>query len=181
MRIDPVDDYLSLARFEFRRLKNLADGALAQVSSTQLFEARGAEDNSLAVIMKHVSGNMVSRWRDFLTSDGEKPDRHRDNEFVILDGDSREALFTRWEEGWQTLFGALEPLTPADLNRAVTIRGESLSVLVAITRQLTHYAYHVGQIVYLAKHFAGPQWKTLSIPRGQSAQFNRAPGKYRTA
>lgn len=174
----PSTDYLAIAITEFRRLKKLADGALAQVSPEQLFAAGGPEDNSLAVIMKHLSGNMLSRWRDFLTSDGEKPGRNRDGEFIITAADTREALFARWEEGWRETFKALEPLSAADLARAITIRGEALSVSQAITRQLTHYAYHIGQIVFLAKHLVGTNWKSMSIPRGKSAEFNQAPAKY---
>ena len=128
--------------------------------------------------MKHVTGNLLSRWRDFLTSDGEKPDRRRDEEFVVGDADSRERLLARWDEGWAVLFEALKPLGPADLGRPVLIRGETLAVLEAIHRQLTHYAYHVGQIVYLAKHYAGSRWTSLSIPLGKSEEFNRVPERY---
>ena len=163
---------------EFRRLKALADGALAQVSTEQFFAVPAAGDNSIAVIVKHVGGNLVSRWTDFLTTDGEKPNRNRDAEFEIGPDDTREAVVQLWEKGWSTLFGSIEPLREADLARTVTVRGESLWVLQAINRQLTHYAYHVGQIVYVAKHYGGPAWRTLSIPRGQSAQFNRAPAPY---
>ena len=120
--------------------------------------------------MKHVSGNMHSRWTAFLTSDGEKPDRNRDSEFVLEPGDTRASILARWEGGWRLLFEALGRLTGADLGRPVTIRGERHTVLEAINRQLTHYAYHVGQIVFVAKHFAGPAWQSLSIPRGQSRE-----------
>jgi hypothetical protein len=178
VRLMPMDDYLPMVVSEFKRLKSVADGALAQVSVEQLFHVGGAEDNSLAVIMKHLSGNMVSRWRDFLTSDGEKPARRRDDEFIITAADTRDALFARWESGWGEMFAALAPLRAADLARTVTIRGEAMSVLHAIQRQLTHYAYHIGQIVFLAKHLVGPTWKTLSIPRGKSEEFNRAPVPY---
>jgi hypothetical protein len=122
--------------------------------------------------MKHLSGNLRSRWCDFLASDGEKPDRNRDGEFVLSAGDSRAALTERWEDGWNHLFGTLAALGPDDLLRTVTIRGEAHSVLEAIQRQQTHYAYHVGQIVLLARHFAGARWKSLSIPKGQSARFD---------
>lgn len=172
------EDYLALSLREFKKLKELADRAVAQLPANELFTQPGPVDNSVAVIMKHVSGNMRSRWRDFLTTDGEKPDRHRDNEFLILAADTREELFARWEEAWAILFKELAPLTTADLARTVTIRGEPLTVLQAITRQLIHYGYHVGQIVYVAKHLVGPGWKSLSIPVGQSAQFNQAPAKY---
>ena len=135
-------------------------------------------DNSIAVLVKHVSGNQWSRWTDFLSSDGEKLDRKRDGEFVILPEDSRERLLAKWEEGWALLFAALKPLHSVDLSRTIRIRGEPLSVLQAINRQLTHYAYHAGQIVYLAKYLAGAKFNSLSIPLGQSEQFNRAPTSY---
>ncbi len=174
----PQETYLQLVIREFKGVKKLADGALAQVSAVQFFAVPADGDNSIAVIVKHVGGNLLSRWTDFLTSDGEKPGRNRDAEFEILPGDSHERLMQQWESGWATLFSELEPLTDADLKRTVTIRGEPLSVLQAINRQLTHYAYHAGQIVYVAKHQVGGSWRSLSIPRGQSTQFNRAPAKY---
>lgn len=172
------ETYLQLVIREFKRMKGLADGALSQVSDVQFFAVPGEADNSVAVIVKHVGGNLLSRWTDFLTSDGEKPGRNRDSEFEITDADSRHALMKQWEAGWEALFFALEPLGDADLARAISIRGEPLSVLQAINRQLTHYAYHVGQIVYVAKHYAGNSWRTLSVARGKSAQFNAAPTKY---
>jgi hypothetical protein len=174
----PDEEYLPIAVREFGKMKALAERAMAQLPKDGIFSVPGEGDNSVAVIMKHVSGNMRSRWRDFLSSDGEKPDRKRDAEFAISADDSREALFARWEEGWAILFAALAPLRQSDLGRTVAIRGEAMTVLEAINRQLTHYAYHVGQIVYLAKHLAGAQWKSLSIPLGASEQFNRAPAKY---
>src|ERR1019366_7983406 len=146
---------------EFERTKVLADRAIAQVSATDFFTIPSAGDNSIAIIVKHVSGNMRSRWLDFLTSDGEKPDRQRDSEFLLLPGDSRDRLLKRWEESWAVLFSALTPLAADDLARTVRIRGEPISVLQAINRQLTHYAYHVGQIVYVAKHLAGDKWQSL--------------------
>jgi hypothetical protein len=173
----PTEPYLPLVIREFARLKQLADRALAQVPGDPFFATPGDGDNSIAVIVKHVAGNSLSRWTDFLTSDGEKPDRNRDAEFVGTD-ETRERLLARWEQGWAALFTALTPLGAADLARTVTIRGEPLTVLQAVNRQLTHYAYHVGQIVYLAKHFAGPRWQSLSIPRGESERFNQAPRKY---
>jgi len=148
------------------------------VSDEQFFACPAAGDNSIAVVVKHVAGNMLSRWTDFLTSDGEKPDRDRDAEFRILAGDNREQLLRIWERGWTTLFAAVEPLRDSDMLRTVTIRGEDLTVLQAVNRQLTHYAYHVGQIVYVAKHYCGPTWRTLSIPFGNSAEFNRRPARY---
>lgn len=159
-------------------MKALAEGAIAQVTSEQFRAAASPSDNSIAVIVKHVGGNLLSRWTDFLTSDGEKPERNRDLEFELTAEDSQASLMRRWESGWATLFAALESLTDADLGRTITIRGEPLSVLQAINRQLTHYAYHVGQIVYIAKHHAGASWRTLSIPKGQSKTFNANPAKY---
>ena len=174
----PHETFIELAVREFAQLKRLADRAIAQLPADALFTQPGPVDNSVAVIMKHVGGNMRSRWQDFLTTDGEKPDRDRDLEFIILPEDTREKLFAQWEESWATLFRELKPLTPADLDRAVKIRGEPITVLQAISRQLTHYAYHVGQIVYVARHLVGASWQSLSIPVGKSAQFNQAPAKY---
>lgn len=173
-----AETYLPLALREFARLRQLADRALAQLPADAFFAAPAPGDNSIAQILKHVGGNLLSRWTDFLTTDGEKPGRDRDTEFVILPADTRDQLLARWTAGWAALFAALTPLQTADLDRTVTIRGEPLTVLQAINRQLIHYAYHVGQIVYLAKHFAGPAWQSLSIPPGQSARFNQAPAKY---
>ncbi len=164
--------YLDDAIGEFRKYKKYADRAVAQVSDDDFFRQIDRESNSLALIMKHISGNQHSRWRDFLTTDGEKPDRNRDSEFERFDSDTKENLLARWEEGWRLLFEALAPLTGEDLERTVSIRGEAHTVLQAIQRQLTHYASHVGQIVFLAKHLAGDRWKTLSIPRGKSQQFD---------
>ena len=156
----------------FRYYKNLAERAMAQVSDEQLLTVLDGEANSIAVIVKHMAGNMRSRWTDFLTTDGEKPDRNRDTEFAEPPA-TREAMLTLWEEGWQWLFSALEPLYEPDLQRTVTIRGEAHSVMQAINRQLAHYSYHCGQIVLLAKHLGHAQWKSLSVPRKQSAEFNR--------
>jgi Protein of unknown function (DUF1572) len=155
----------------FRKVKSQADRALAQVQGDELFVPLDEESNSLAVIMKHMAGNMRSRWTAFLDSDGEKPDRHRDVEFEILGNEGREEIFRQWEQGWQCLFGALEPLTAEDLGRTVTVRGEPHTVPQAIFRQLAHYAEHVGQIVFLAKHLRSREWQTLSIPRGKSDEF----------
>lgn len=137
---------------------------MAQVTDQQLYDTLDADMNSIAIIVKHITGNMRSRWTDFLTSDGEKPDRNRDSEFEAAPA-SRAALMEMWERGWSYVFGALEPLTDNDLGRTVTIRGEAHSVMQAVNRQLTHYAMHVGQIVMLAKHFAGAEWQTLTIPK----------------
>jgi len=157
---------------EFRKYKAMAERAMDQVDDETFFRTLDDEANSIAVLVKHMAGNMRSRWRDFLTSDGEKPDRHRDTEFIIEAGETREVLMVRWEAGWQLLFSALEPLSGDDLLRTVLIREEPHTVVEAINRQLTHYSYHVGQIVMLAKHFQGENWQTLSIARGQSEQFN---------
>ncbi len=167
------EHYLHDAGKEFRKMKTLAERALAQVSEAQLFREIDAESNSLAVILKHLAGNMRSRWTNFLTSDGEKPDRQRDTEFELDTADTKAALLERWEDGWRRGFAAVEPLQgDDDLLRPVVIRGETHTVLQAINRQLTHYAQHVGQIVFLAKHLAGAKWVTLSIPRGKSEEFN---------
>ncbi len=164
-----IEDSLSL----FHYYKKVAEGAMAQVTDEQLTVALDGEMNSIAVIVKHMAGNMRSRWTDFLTSDGEKPDRNRDTEFTEPP-QSREALMDMWEAGWNCLFTALEPLSDADLGRTITIRGEAHSVMQAINRQVAHYSYHIGQIAFLAKHFsaAGGKWTALTIPRKQSGQFN---------
>ena len=164
--------YLTDSLDLFRYYKNLAERAMAQVSDEQLLTVLDGEANSIAVIVKHMAGNMRSRWTDFLTSDGEKPDRNRDTEFEDAPA-TRVAVLALWEEGWQCLFKALEPLSEPDLQRTVTIRGEAHSVMQAINRQMAHYSYHCGQIVLLAKHFGHAEWKSLSVPRKQSAEFNR--------
>ncbi|MGH9431066.1 MAG: DUF1572 domain-containing protein [Terriglobia bacterium] len=156
---------------EFRRYKSLGEAAMAQVADDQLTWALDPESNSIAIIVKHLAGNMRSRWTDFLTSDGETPDRNRDTEFEAPPA-SRDELMRLWESGWHSVFAALEPLKDADLARTVYIRGEAHSVAQAIMRQVAHYAHHVGQIVFLAKHFQSSGWKSLSIPRGKSAEFN---------
>ena len=159
--------YLDDATAQLRKLKAQADKALAQTSDDHLFATLDPESNSIAIIMKHVAGNMRSRWTDFLTSDGEKPDRHRDTEFELAAADTRARLVALWEDGWARAFDGITSLTPADLSKTVTVRGEPHSVIQAINRQLTHYAAHVGQIVLLAKHYAGSNWRTLSIPRAR--------------
>ena len=167
----PRSPYLEEAKARFRTVKGLADRALAQVDAARWFEPLGPDENSIALVMKHLSGNMRSRWTDFLTTDGEKPDRNRDSEFEVGGGDTPESIRARWEEGWALLFRALEPLGEEDLGRTVTIRGEPHTVLQAVNRQTSHYSYHVGQIVTLARHIAGPAWTSLSIPRGKSKEF----------
>ena len=164
--------YLDEVMRGLRGHKRLADDAIAQVDDEQFFAVPDAEDNSIAVIMKHIAGNMRSRFTDFLTSDGEKPDRHRDQEFLIGEEQSREQLQKFWEEQWQHLFDTVRALKADDLDRTVTIRGQPHSVLQALNRAVMHYAYHTGQIVFLAKHWKGPQWKSLSIPKGKSEQVN---------
>lgn len=155
----------------FRSYKKLAEGAIEQVSDEEFFWEIDSESNSIAVIVKHVGGNLRSRWTDFLTTDGEKPDRDRDAEFAA-ENDSRESALQIWEAGWSALFGSLEALEVADLGKIITIRGEEFTVVRAISRSLTHTAYHVGQIAFLAKHLRSGEWKSLSIPRNKSAQFN---------
>jgi hypothetical protein len=157
---------------ELEKTKKQADKAIAQLSDDQLHVAVDPESNSVAVIMRHMAGNMRSRWIDFLTSDGEKPDRMRDQEFEETHA-PRAKLLAEWEHGWQCVFDAVRPLTDADLQRTVIIRSEPHSVFQAITRQLSHYAGHTYQILFLGKHLLGANWKTLSIPRGQSEEFNR--------
>lgn len=169
---NPAALYLHDVKVQFRQLKDLAEGALAQVRDEDLFATLDPESNSLAILMQHMAGNLRSRWTDFLRSDGEKPDRDRDAEFVLSAGTTREELFERWEEGWRCLFQALSALSEEDLALTVLIRAEPHSVIKAINRQLTHYGYHVGQIVFLAKHLASDHWKTLSVPRGGTRAFN---------
>jgi len=168
--------YLKDAVLQFRKLKSQVEKSLNQVSDPDFFRQIGPESNSLAIIVKHMAGNMRSRWRDFLTSDGEKPDRHRDTEFELADDDTRDAIMSRWVQGWKFLFDSVEPLKPEDLEKTITIRSELHTVLEAINRQLTHYSYHLGQIAYLARHFTGEKWETLSIPKGKSEEFYREMG-----
>jgi hypothetical protein len=172
MALEFTTSFLQDSLTLFRYNKKLAERAMEQVNDEQLFSALDAEANSIAIIVKHMAGNMRSRWTDFLTTDGEKPNRNRDSEFVDP-APTRKALLEDWEDGWSRLFAALEELTDGDLGRRVTIRGEAHSVLQAINRQLGHCAYHVGQIVLLAKHFACDRWQSLSVPRNQSEEFNR--------
>ena len=169
---DFLQNFRSDAVDSFRSYKKLAERAIEQISGDEFFVKIDEESNSIAVIVKHIAGNLNSRWRDFLTSDGEKPDRNRDTEFEMI-GDTRESLMNFWEHGWQTLFDNLEPLTEEDFTRTIRIRGEPHTIIEAINRQLTHYSYHVGQIVFLAKHLKASKWKTLSVPRNRSANFNQ--------
>lgn len=166
------DDYLSDVARRFRDLKSLADRAIAQVADERLFDSLDAASNSIAVLMQHLAGNMRSRWRDFLTSDGEKPDRQRDREFEAPPNSTRAAILADWESGWAELFTELERLRGDDSARTVKVRHEPMTAVSAINRQLSHAAMHVGQVVMLARHAAPGTWKALSIPRGQSVAFN---------
>ena len=168
----PDRPILSAALDEFQKIKKLADKSIEQLSEAQLHATIDPEANSVAILMRHMAGNMRSRWINFMTSDGEKPERMRDREFEDP-GQTRAELIAEWEHGWQCVFDALTPLTDADLQRTVMIRGEAHTVYKAISRQVAHYAGHAYQILLLAKHMQGSNWKTLSIPRGQSEEFNR--------
>lgn len=171
MALKFTTSYLEDSVGVFRYYKRLAEEAMAQVSDEQLDMALDAESNCIAVIVKHMVGNMLSRWTDFLETDGEKPWRNRDSEFEVPP-EGREALMKLWERGWSTVFAAIEPLTEGDLSRTVMIRAEAHSVMQAINRQLAHYPYHCGQIVFVAKHLQHGNWRCLSVPRGQSQVFN---------
>ncbi|PYV89365.1 MAG: hypothetical protein DMG90_11370 [Acidobacteria bacterium] len=167
--------YLEEARRQFRGHKRLGEGAIAQLKDEELFVILDPEANSVAIIIKHLAGNMRSRFTDFLTTDGEKPDRHRDQEFEANANTTRAEVMRWWEQGWACVLSAMESLEPEDVTRTVTIRGEAHTVLQAVNRQIAHYAYHIGQIVFLAKHLRSREWKSLSIPRGRSEEFNRQP------
>jgi hypothetical protein len=168
--------FLENARFETRRLKELAERAIAQVDDSLLHHALDPESNSIAVLMQHLGGNLSSRWTRFLETDGEKPDRNRDGEFETNRTLTRQDLTEIWEGGWSRCFESLDSLTPDDLSKRVRIRGEEHTVSQAIQRQIVHSAYHVGQIVFLAKHLSSAGWTSLSIPRGRSRDFQ---GGYR--
>lgn len=169
---DIISNYHADAMQSFRNSKSLVERAIEQVSDEEFFAAIDDEANSIAVLVKHIAGNSISRWSDFLTTDGEKPDRDRDTEFEIKD-ESRETLMAFWERGWETLFDNLEPLTVDDYSKTITIRGQVHTIVQAINRQLTHYAYHTGQIVLLAKHFRSADWHSLTVPKNRSAEFNQ--------
>lgn len=168
-----IQNYHADALGSFRNYKKMAERAMEQVSDEEFFKTIDPEANSIATIVKHIAGNLHSRWKDFLTTDGEKPDRFRDGEFVVFGKDTRESLMEFWKRGWQTLFDSIESLTPDDFSKTVMIRGEPHTIVEAINRQLMHYAMHIGQIVFLAKHFRSSDWKTLSIPKNKSAEFNQ--------
>jgi len=165
--------YLEESRRQLRGHKRMGEGAMNQLRDEDFFVTLDPEANSVAVLVKHLAGNMRSRFTDFLTSDGEKPDRFRDREFELSPATTRGEVMSWWEEGWTCVFAAIDPLIPEDVMRVVTIRGEPHTVLQAINRQIAHYAQHIGQIVLLAKHLRSSEWKTLSIPRGKSEEFNQ--------
>ena len=164
-------------RRQMRGHKRLAEGAMAQLKDEDLFITLDPESNSVALLVKHMAGNMRSRFTDFLTTDGEKPDRYRDQEFELDPATTRAELMKSWEDGWARVFAAIESLEPEDVTRTVTIRGEPHTVLQAVNRQIAHYSQHTGQIIFLAKHLRSSEWKTLSIPRGKSENYKTAAPK----
>ena len=174
---DLASHYLDEAHRQMRGYKRLAEGAMAQLKDDELFLTLDPESNSIAILVKHMAGNMRSRFTNFLTTDGEKPDRHRDQEFELTSATTRADLTKWWEEGWGRVFAAIETLKPEDVMRTVTVRGQPHTVLQAINRQIAHYAQHTGQIVFIAKHIRSGKWKTLSIPRGKSEQFKTVAPK----
>lgn len=161
----------------YRNYKALGEKALAQIPDAHLHTELDANSNSVSVIVKHVAGNLRSRFAEFLTSDGEKPDRDRDAEFEMPEHATREEILRWWELGWSTVLGSIEALRPEDLERTVRIRNEPFAVVEALNRSATHTAYHIGQIVYLSRHFAGPAWTTLSIPKGKSGEHRQGDFK----
>jgi hypothetical protein len=177
MTTDIAAQYLDEAHRQMRGHKRLAESAMAQLKDHELFLTLDPESNSIAVIVQHMAGNMRSRFTDFLTTDGEKPERNRDREFELDSSITRADLTTWWEDGWARVFAAIEALKPEDITRTVTIRGEPHTLLQAINRQVAHYAYHTGQIVFLAKHIRSDKWKTLSIPRGKSEDYKTVTPK----
>ncbi len=168
-----TEEYNADALSSLRAYKKLADKAIEQTKDEEFFVTLDDESNSIAVVMKHMAGNMISRWTDFLNSDGEKPDRNRDMEFVIEAQTTKEDVIAYWERGWKCVFDAIEPLTSDDFQHRVMIRGQEHTIVQAINRQLMHYSYHIGQIVFLAKHFRASNWQSLSIPRNRSTEFNQ--------
>lgn len=181
MATDASTHYLEEARRQLRGHKRMGEGAMSQLKDEEFFVTLDAESNSVAILVKHLAGNMRSRFTDFLTADGEKPNRFRDQEFELTPAITRADVMQWWEEGWACVFEAIDLLKPGDVMRTVTIRGEPHTVLQAVNRQIAHYAQHIGQIVFLAKHLRSRQWKTLSIPRGKSEEFKShkaMEGKY---
>ena len=174
---DLASHYIDEARRQLRGQKRLAEGAIAQLKDAELFDTLHPEGNSVAILIKHLAGNMRSRFSDFLTSDGEKPNRFRDQEFELNASTTHADVMRWWEEGWAQVFAAIDNLKPEDVMHTVTIRGEPHTVLQAINRQIAHYSGHIGQIIFLAKHFRSNQWNTLSIPRGKSEEYKTARPK----
>ena len=170
--MDSAAHYLDEARRQLRGHKRMGERAMSQLRDEDLFVTIDPESNSVAILVKHLAGNMRSRFTDFLTSDGEKPDRFRDREFEVSGASTRAEVMRWWHDGWACVLAAIDALTADDVMRIVTIRGEPHTVLQAINRQIAHYAQHIGQIVFLAKHLRSSQWQTLSIPRGRSEEFN---------
>jgi len=177
MNDDLAAHYLDEARRQMRGHKRMGEGAMVQLRDEDFFAALDPKSNSVAILVKHLAGNMRSRFTDFLTSDGEKPDRFRDTEFELTPATKRADVMKWWEEGWACVFGAIDGLKPEEAMRTVTIRAEPHTVLQAINRQIAHYAAHVGQIVFLAKHLRSSEWKTLTIPRGKSEEFKNVVPK----
>ena len=177
MTDDIAAHYLDEARRQMRGYKRLGEGAMAQLGDDRFFVTLDPESNSVAILVKHLAGNMRSRFTDFLTTDGEKPDRFRDQEFELTAVTTREEVTQWWEEGWERVFAAITSLRPEDVMRTVTIRGEPHTVLQAINRQIAHYAHHIGQILFLAKHLRSSEWKSLSIPRGKSEEYKAVAPK----
>jgi hypothetical protein len=177
MALDPAAHYLDEARRQMRGHKRMGEGAMAQLRDEDFFVTLDPESNSVAILVKHLAGNMRSRFTDFLTSDGEKPNRFRDREFEVTTATTRADVMRWWEEGWTCVLGAVDALKPEDVMRTVAIRNEPHTVLQAINRQIAHYAQHIGQIVFLAKHLRSTDWKTLSIPRGKSEEFKTVAPK----
>ena len=176
---NPGENFLAAALREFKAYKGLGDKAIERLNEEELHWQPSPESNSMAILIRHIAGNMRSRWTDFLTSDGEKPDRNRDTEFED-GGSSKEELIRLWENGWKILFSALEPVAPDMVLNHVMIRQQPLTIIEAICRQLTHYGYHVGQMVYLAKQIKDSEFESLSIPKGKSADFNKSPKQYKS-
>jgi hypothetical protein len=177
MAFEVSTHYLEEARRQMRGHKRMGEGAMAQLKDEDFFVTLDRESNSVAILVKHLAGNMRSRFTDFLTSDGEKPDRFRDQEFELTPTTTRADVMKWWEEGWARVFAAIDPLKPEHVMRIVPIRGEPHTVLQAVNRQIAHYAQHIGQIVFLAKHLRSSEWKTLSIPRGRSEEFKKVVPK----
>ncbi len=171
MTVDIATHYLDEARRQMRGHKRMAESAMAQLSDDEIFLTLDPESNSVAILVKHLAGNMRSRFTDLLTSDGEKPDRFRDREFEVSGATTRADVMEWWEEGWACVFSTIEALKPEDVMRTVMVRAEPHTVLQAINRQIAHYSAHIGQIVFLAKHLRSSKWKTLTIPRGKSEEF----------